>query len=64
MSCQLFIQVAHYMFLVIITSPTRAAVKYCAGASVCLPVSPSGSISLEHTCDLYQFFVHVAYDCG
>jgi len=50
----------------IITSPVGAVAKYCNERicmSVCLSVCPRAYL-LNHTRDLYQFFVHVTYRRG
>jgi len=50
-------------FLPLITSPARVVVKYCNGRVclyVCVSVCPRAYLP-NHTRDLYQFFVHVAY---
>jgi len=49
------------------TSPAGTVAKYCdeycLSVCVCLSVCPRGYLQ-NHTCDLYQIFVHVAYVRG
>jgi len=59
----LFFQYVYSNGALLVTSPAGKVAKYCDEYVVCVSVCPRGYLR-NHTRDLYQIFVHVAYVRG